>query len=59
LQEIRVGGFVVVSPKSRHWHGAAPEQMICHLAISEIDETGAGSEWLETILETDFNAVPQ
>jgi len=30
-----------------------------HLTISEIDETGAGTERIEPVSETDFNAAPQ
>ena len=59
MQEIRAGDSVVIPPKSRHWHGAAPDQMMCHLAISETDDTGAGTEWLEPVSETDFNVPPQ
>ena len=59
VQEIRAGDSVVIPPKSRHWHGAAPNQMMCHMAISETDDTGAGTEWLEPVSDADFNATPQ
>ena len=35
VQEIGAGDTVVIPPKTRHWHGAAPDQMMCHLALSE------------------------
>ena len=36
VQEIQAGDSVVIPPKSRHWHGASPNQMMCHLAISKL-----------------------
>jgi quercetin dioxygenase-like cupin family protein len=59
VQEIQAGDSVVIPPKSRHWHGAAPNQMMCHLAISETDDTGAGTDWLEPVSEKDFDTPPQ
>jgi len=58
VEEIRPGDSVVIPPKTRHWHGAAPDQMMCHLALSESDDTGAATEWLEPVSEDDYTAVP-
>lgn len=58
VQEIRAGDTVVIPPKTRHWHGAAPTQMMCHLAMSETDDTGAATEWLEPVSDDDFTANP-
>ena len=59
VQEIQAGDSVVIPPKSRHWQGAAPNQMMRHLAISETDDTGAGTDWLEPLSEKDFDTPPQ
>src|SRR5262245_66538067 len=40
VQEIRPGDTVVIPPNSRHWHGAAPDTMMVHLAMSETKDKG-------------------
>jgi len=59
VQEIRPGDTVVIPPNSRHWHGASPDCMMCHLALSESDDSGAATEWLEPVSDDDFNAKPE
>ncbi len=56
VQEILPGDTVVIPPNTRHWHGAAPDQMMCHLALSESDDTGAATDWLEAVDDKDFTA---
>ena len=34
---IRAGDVVVASPREWHWHGAAPDHFMAHLAFSEGD----------------------
>jgi len=56
VEEILPGDTVVIPPNTRHWHGAAPDQMMCHLALSESDDTGAATDWQEAVSDTDFTA---
>jgi quercetin dioxygenase-like cupin family protein len=56
VEEIRAGDTVIIPANARHWHGAAPDQIMCHLALSETDDTGATAEWLEPVSETDYTA---
>ncbi len=58
VEEIGPGDTVVIPPKTRHWHGAAPDTMMCHLALSESDDTGAATEWLEPVADADYTAKP-
>jgi len=58
VAEIRPGDTVVIPPNTRHWHGAAPDSMMCHLALSESDDTGASTDWLEAVDDGDFTAPP-
>ncbi len=58
VEEIRPGDTVVIPPKTRHWHGAAPDQMMCHLALSESDDTGAATDWLEAVEDGDYTEAP-
>jgi quercetin dioxygenase-like cupin family protein len=58
VQEILPGDTVVIPPNTRHWHGAAPDKMMCHLALSESDDEGAATDWLEPVSEPDYAAAP-
>lgn len=58
VEEIRPGDTVIIPPKTRHWHGASPDMMMCHLALSESDDSGAATEWLEPVSDADFTAKP-
>jgi quercetin dioxygenase-like cupin family protein len=56
--EILPGDTVIIPPGRRHWHGAAPDRMMCHLALSESDASGAATDWLEPVSEADYTAPP-
>ena len=58
VEEISAGDTVVIPPKARHWHGAAPDSMMCHLALSESDDQGRATDWLEPVSDSDFTAKP-
>ena len=59
VQELLPGDTVIIPADARHWHGAAPDQMMCHLALSESDESGAAADWLEPVSDEDYTAAPQ
>lgn len=47
-QEIRAGDVVVCPPGVKHWHGAAPDSAMTHLAITgSVD--GKTVDWLEPV----------
>lgn len=52
---IRPGDTVVFAPGERHWHGAAPDCAMCHLAIHENDETGSAVTWAEPVSDADYS----
>jgi quercetin dioxygenase-like cupin family protein len=58
VQEIRAGDTVIIPPDVRHWHGAAPDKLFSHLAMSEHTEAGGGTEWFEYVSDEDYNAAP-
>jgi quercetin dioxygenase-like cupin family protein len=41
VQELHPGDTAVIPPDTRHWHGAAPDRLFIHLAMSEVSDTGA------------------
>ena len=56
VEEIRAGDTVIIPANTRHWHGAAPDQLMCHLALSETDDNGAAAKWFEPVSEIDYKA---
>ncbi len=58
VQAILPGDTVVIPPNSRHWHGAAPDTMMVHLAMSETNDKGEATSWLEPVSDADYSKVP-
>ncbi|MDP1966025.1 MAG: cupin domain-containing protein [Reyranella sp.] len=58
VQEIMAGDTVVIPPNARHWHGSAPDTMMCHLAMSETDDQGRATSWLEPVSDADYAKAP-
>jgi hypothetical protein len=58
LQQIRPGDTVIIPPDVRHWHGAAPDKLFSHLAMSELNDKGEGTAWFEHVSDDDYNASP-
>ena len=58
LLEIRAGDTVHAPPGEWHWHGAAPDQFMTHLAIWEAPAEGPESEWGEQVSEAEYLAQP-
>lgn len=53
IVEIRAGDTVVTPPGEWHWHGAAPDHFMTHLAMWEAPEDGPESEWGEHVSDED------
>ena len=58
VREIRPGDTAMIPPNTRHWHGAAPDRIFTHLAMSEVDDNGGGTEWFEQVDEADYEREP-
>lgn len=48
------GDTIYTPPGEWHWHGAAPDNFMTHLAIWEAPESGAESEWGEHVTEAEY-----
>ncbi len=57
--EISPGDTVMIPPNMRHWHGAAPNRLFTHLAMSEQSDTGAGTDWFEHVADADYTKPAQ
>jgi len=53
VQVIRAGDTVWIPPGEEHWHGAAPDRMMCHLAIQQV-EGGRTADWLDPVSDADY-----
>ena len=58
VQELQPGDTALIPPNTRHWHGAAPDRFFVHLAMSEVDENGGGTEWCDKVGDQDYSATP-
>jgi quercetin dioxygenase-like cupin family protein len=56
LLEIVAGDTVYTPPGEWHWHGAAPDHFMTHLAIWEAPATGPESEWGDHVTEAEYLA---
>lgn len=54
VTELRPGDVVWFPPGERHWHGAAPDVAMSHLAIQEAED-GSAADWQEHVTDADYN----
>lgn len=52
--EMRAGDTVHTPPGEWHWHGAAPDHFMTHLAIWEAPEDGPESEWGDQVSDEEY-----
>lgn len=52
-REIRPGDVVWIPAGVKHWHGAAPDTAMTHIAIAEAQE-GKVVEWLEQVSDAQY-----
>ena len=53
VETIHVGDVVWIPPGEKHWHGAAPDTEMTHIAIHEALD-GAVVEWLEKVSDAQY-----
>lgn len=58
IVEIRAGDTVVTPPGEWHWHGAAPDRFMTHLAIFEASDEGAETEWGGLVSDEEYAVDP-
>jgi quercetin dioxygenase-like cupin family protein len=57
-QAIYPGDTVMIPPNTMHWHGAAPDRLFAHLAMSETGEQGQGTDWAEHVSDAEYTMQP-
>jgi quercetin dioxygenase-like cupin family protein len=58
VEIIRPGDRVFFEPGEDHWHGAAPNRLMVHVAIQEADESGSPVTWGEHVSDEEYAAAP-
>ena len=58
VQEIRPGDRVYFEPGEDHWHGAAPNRFMAHVAIQQLDEAGSAVTWGRHVSEEEYGQAP-
>ncbi|MFN4087771.1 MAG: allophanate hydrolase [Alphaproteobacteria bacterium] len=57
VHTIQPGDTVRIPPDIRHWHGAAPDRIFAHLAMSEVERGSGGTEWFEKVSDEDYGGA--
>jgi quercetin dioxygenase-like cupin family protein len=57
IEVIRPGDRVFFEPGERHWHGAATERFMTHLAMQQVDEHGSAVTWGEHVSDAEYEAA--
>lgn len=57
IEVIRPGDRVFFEPGENHWHGAAPDRFMTHLAMQQVDEQGSAVTWGEHVSDEEYNAA--
>ena len=55
---IRAGDTIHTPPGEWHWHGAAPDHFMTHIAMWESPDEGAESEWGELVTDDEYAGSP-
>jgi quercetin dioxygenase-like cupin family protein len=58
VEEIRPGDRVFFESGEEHWHGAAPDRFMAHIAMQEADETGTVVTWGDHVTDEEYTRQP-
>ena len=58
IEVIRPGDRVFFEPGEEHWHGAASNRFMTHLAMLIADDEGNVAFWGDHVTDEDYNAAP-
>lgn len=55
VQTIRPGDVIWFDPGERHWHGAAPDCAMTHIALQEMQD-GSAADWSDQVTDAEYGA---
>ena len=59
VEAIRPGDRVFFDPGEEHWHGAAPDRYMTHLAMLQTDGDGNSAAWGEHVTDDEYGQHPR
>jgi quercetin dioxygenase-like cupin family protein len=57
VEEIRPGDRVLFAPDEEHWHGAAPNRFMVHLALNEVDDEHVAAVWGDHVTDEEYGSA--
>ena len=54
IQTLRPGDVIWFEPGEKHWHGAAPDCAMTHIALQE-QVDGSAADWLEPVTDAQYS----
>jgi quercetin dioxygenase-like cupin family protein len=57
VEVIRPGDRVFFEPGEDHWHGAASDRFMTHLAMHQVDEEGNAVSWGDPVTDEEYRAA--
>ena len=58
IEVIRPGDRVFFEPGEEHWHGAAANRFMTHLALHEVGDDGQPATWGDHVSDEEYGAAP-
>jgi len=58
VEVIRPGDRVFFEPGEEHWHGAAPNRFMVHVAMVDVDDEGTSATWGDHVSDDEYTAAP-
>ena len=58
IEVIPPGDRVFFEPGESHWHGAAPDRFMVHVAMHQVDDQGNAVAWGEHVSDEQYRAAP-
>lgn len=58
VELIGPGDSVFFEPGENHWHGAAPDRFMVHVAMQESDDSGSPVTWGEHVTDEEYVRAP-
>lgn len=56
VETVRAGDTVHFAPDEDHWHGAAPDNFMTHLAMHEASDAGEHVVWGDHVTDAEYGA---
>jgi len=54
LEVIHPGDRVFFEPGEEHWHGAAPDRFMTHLALVDVGDDGKSADWGDHVTDEEY-----